>query len=329
MPANPRLLSAIVITFNSAGHVATAMASVRAAARAAGWSVEFVVVDNASADASVEAAGHVAPDAVVIRNPMNAGFGAANNQAFEVARGDYWLLLNPDAALSPDALPPLTAFLDERADAAGVGPSVESAGAAGAESSGMAPSIRSLIGHFLFLNRLLPYDRGGALRGFQLHRRSHPEPRRVDWLGGMALLLRPSAVREVAGFDATIFMYGEDVDLGRRLREAGWTLWLLPAARAKHLVAASQGGVSARWIDAVHDLYARRARRSQLVVFDAVLAAGLAVRALAMAWRRPGHHDVHRRRIGASARRAAHLLTGSIAGGRGRIRSLADDDPTG
>jgi hypothetical protein len=192
----------------------------------------------------------------------------------------------------------------------------------------MAPTIRSLIGHFFFLNRLLPGDHGGAFRGFQLHRRSNLDPRQVDWLGGMALLLRPAAVREVGGFDASIFMYGEDVDLGRRLREAGWTLWLLPQSRAKHLVAASQGGVSTTWIDAVHDLYARRAGRPQLVAFDGVLAAGLALRALAAAWRRPGGPDVHQRRIGASARRAAHLLARSIAGAKRAQRRLAEDDPT-
>jgi GT2 family glycosyltransferase len=129
----------------------------------------------------------------------------------------------------------------------------------------------------------------------------------------MALLLRRSAVRQVGGFDSSIFLYGEDIDLGQRLREAGWTLWLLPEARATHLIAASQGGVSTQWIDALHRLYAQRAPRAQLFVYDSVLALGLALRALSAGLRRSEKRDLHARRMRASARRATDLLITTAA----------------
>ena len=75
-------------------------------------------------------------------------------------------------------------------------------------------------------------------------------------------------------------MYAEDVDLGRRLWRAGWETWLLPDATAAHSVAASSGGVSDRWIVALHHDYARHANRVPVALFDLIAAAGLALRAL-------------------------------------------------
>jgi len=312
MPAG-RLITAIVVTYNSADDVGAALLSIRESAERARVRLETVVIDNASIDATVSVVREVNPSARIIENAVNVGFGAANNQGFEAAEGEYWLLLNPDATLDGRALSELVAFLDRHPDAAAVGPSVESAGAGAAESAGMAPSLRSIAGHFLFLNRLLPGDLGGPYRGLQLHRRAGSRSaRRVEWLGAMAVLLRPVAIRHVGGFDARIFMYGEDVDLGVRLHAAGWSLWLLPTARARHLVAASQGGVSTRWVDAVHGHYARRAGPLRVVAFDAILAVGLGIRALASTSSGSDGRQLHRRRVRASAGRAVRLLGGSV-----------------
>lgn len=310
--ATQRVITAIVVTYNSADVVEPALRSLHASAAAAHVGIETIVVDNASRDGTLGVVRQADPNAIVIENRTNVGFGAANNQAFDAGTGEYWLLLNPDATLGRRAIADLVAFLDARPDAAAVGPSVDSAGAGAAESSGMAPSLRSVVGHFLFLNRLLPGDWGGAYRGVQLHRRRSARARRVEWLGAMAVLLRPSAVRRVNGFDASMFLYGEDVDLGMRLCAAGWSLWMLPGTRARHLVAASQGGVSTRWVDAVHDLYARRAGWVSMILFDAILAVGLSLRAIAAGRAGSDAAERHRRRVRASASRAAYLLRRSL-----------------
>jgi GT2 family glycosyltransferase len=145
----------------------------------------------------------------------------------------------------------------------------------------MQPGIRSAIGHFLFVNRFLPGDRGGRLRGFQVRATTGSTPRQVEWASAAVLLARASAIRSVGGFDPSIFMYGEDVELCGRLVEAGWTVWLAPAAIASHAIAGSQGGVTARWVDGLHRLHARRAGRASIVVLDLIIAAGLGTRAVA------------------------------------------------
>ena len=307
-------ISLILVTYNSRGLVDAAISSAEAAAREAGIDLEIVVVDNASADGTADHIAERYPSARLIRNVRNLGFGRANNQAFREATGDYWLLLNPDATLEPDALSYLVTFIEGRAGVAAVAPTVEDERGGGAESSGMAPGTRSLVSHFFLLNRLLVGDHGGPWRGFQLARRPGLGPRPVDWLGAMAMLARPASIAEVGGFDERFFLYGEDVDLGERLRVNGWELWLVPAARARHLIAGSQGRVSSRWVQALHDAYAVRSGRARTVLLDLVLAIGLLARAAAAT--ATGGDTFHRRRMRAAARSALRSLGRSIRGPR-------------
>ncbi|MDQ3871546.1 MAG: glycosyltransferase, partial [Chloroflexota bacterium] len=277
--------------------------------------LELIVVDNASSDGSANLVADLHPAARVVRNPVNEGFGAANNRAFELASGSVWLLLNPDAVLEADALGHLLSFLASHPRAGAAAPAIASPGHGAAESCGMAPGLRSAIGHFLFVNRLLPDDRGGAWRGFQLHRRKDLRPRRVDWASAAALALRPAAVRAVGGFDPSFFLYGEDVDLGERLGRAGWDVWLVPSARAHHLIAASQGGISTRWLDGIHAVYARRANRAGTVAFALVIALGLSLRAAMASLPRAGASRLHADRMRAASFRALRLARRSLATG--------------
>lgn len=310
-------VSVITVTFNSAHLVLRALESAERAAQEANVGLELIVVDNASSDRSADVVAERYPEAIIIRNPRNLGFGVANNQAFERASGDVWMLLNPDAILDTAALWRLTDFLRKHPSAAAVGPSVYTPGTGGAESCGMSLGLASAMGHYLFLNRLLWGDMGGPWRGFQLRRRPHLGPRRVDWISGAAAALRPAPVRAVGGFDPTLFLYCEDVDLGERLRLAGWELWLVPGARATHLIAGSQGQVSTRWLDAIYDLYARRAGRLRLAGLQLILALGLSVRALVFSARRSSAAQLLQgRRMRASAARSVVLLARAIVGCR-------------
>lgn len=300
------LLTVITVTYNSVRLVDSALRSAQLAAKRAGVEAELIVVDNASGDQTATIVGELFPQARVIRNAENIGFGRANNMAFELANGDVWLLLNPDATLLPDALVPLLQFLDQRPAVGAVAPAIDTPWQGGPEVAGMEPGIRSMVGHFLLLNRLLWRDRGGPWRGVMLHRRRHLGPRPVDWLGAAALLVRPNAVRSVGGFDERFFLYGEDVDLGVRLRRAAWELWLIPDARARHLVAGSQGRVSTRWVDAMHDYYASRASTPLVFSYDVVLAVGLTLRVAvrAMLGGGAGEDKVRSQTVRLSAKRA-------------------------
>lgn len=304
MSGSPEVdVTVITVTYNSARDVIDALNSTQAAAQEAGLRVQFVVVDNDSNDGSARVVRRTFPEAIVISNSVNTGFGRAANQAFKRATGRYWLLLNPDARVEKASLGALVSAI-ETLSAGAVAPAI---GEVGAESCGMSPGIRSLAGHFLFINRLMPGDRGGPWRGFQLRRRESGRPSPVDWASAAVLLLRPTAVNAVGGFDPSFFLYGEDIDLGLRLGRAGHRTWLVPSAKAFHRIAGSQGGVSTRWLDAIHAHYRREGNPRLLSIVDLILVAGLTIRAVAATLSR-SKGAVYRRRMRASAMRAWSLL---------------------
>lgn len=313
-------LTIISVAFNSRDQICGALTSATAAASAAGLSYDVVVVDNASTDDSAGALRDCLPDATLMRNRRNIGFGAANNQAFEQALGDRWLLLNPDARIDGECLGHLWQTLTAFPDVAAVAPST-----AGVEDriedGGMLPGIRSIVGTFLFVNRLLPDDRGGPWRGMYVRRRGSG-PREVEWIGGAVMLARPAAIRDVRGFDPSIFMYGEDIDLGARLCRAGWRVMLDPAAHASHAIAGSQGGVSDGWVDGTLVVYGRDVSRRRQLLAAAIMAIGLAIRVAASGGRDP----LHRRRMRSAARRALRWCAGvpRFPRQKSRGRMLAD-----
>lgn len=309
----------ILVSYESRELVPGAIASLRVAAATAGRTLEILVVDNASRDGTADALEAGFPDVRLVRNATNEGFGRANNAAFDLAGGRWWVLLNPDARLAADALAPLLEHLEADPGLAAVGPSIGGAGTEGAESAGMLPSLRSLAGHFLLLNRALGGDRGGPWRGMQIRHRADARPRPVEWLSAAAMIVRPEAIRAVDGFDASIFMYGEDMELGWALIERGWRLAIVPAARADHQIGGSQHPTSTRWIDGIEDFLERRGRsRPAVALALAIIGLGLAIRAVAGA--ATGATAAHRARMRAGA---AHALGGAARRafrGRGRRR---------
>jgi GT2 family glycosyltransferase len=308
-------ISVVMVTYQCASVLRESLGAIVESATAIGAGLDLIIVDNASTDGSVDVAVGVVPAARVIRNRENVGFGRACNQAFAVAVGEYWLLANPDARLEPTALARLVAFARAHPGAGAVAPSLVGAGLERAESAGMIPGLRSALGHFLFLNRLLPDDRGGPWRGVQIRRRASVGPRPVDWASAGLLLVQPAAVRAIGGFDPRYFLYGEDVDLGRRLTLAGWRTWLLPDASVHHAIGGSQGGVSTLWVVGLHDEFGARATRAALVAFDLIVALGLGIRAVvAVTPIARGSRGPHARRMWAAARRALGLAVRTAMG---------------
>jgi N-acetylglucosaminyl-diphospho-decaprenol L-rhamnosyltransferase len=291
----------ITVLYGGRESIGDCIQSALIAALQADLELEVILVDNQPGDGTADAALMVAPDATVIPNAENVGFGRACNQGFAVASGDWWLLLNPDAALDPLALQRMLAFIAAHDRAGAVGATLTSPGRNRATSGGMQPGLRSAMGHFWLLNRLLPGDRGGSWRGLLLHRRDGLGPRRAEWASGGALLASPQAIREVGGFDPTFFLYAEDVDLGRRLGDVGWETWLLPDATGAHSLSASSGGMTDRWYVALHDYHAKRTGRVPLALFDLIAGTGMALRAVTTG------HGRHRRAMLLAAKTAMRL----------------------
>jgi GT2 family glycosyltransferase len=313
-------IAVVTVTYNSGRDAVEALRSAAASATAAGLSVQLVAVDNASRDGSADVVEAAIPEARVIRRGSNDGFGVANNDAFEATRADAFLLINPDARVEIPALGRLAELLSSDPGAGFASPTIRGPGSV--ESAGMHPSIRSLLAHYAGLNRLLPDGGRGPWRGLALPGRKTPEPVPVDWASGAAIMIRADAITRSGGFDPAIFLYGEDIDLCRRIRDAGYGGWLVPTAVAWHSIGGSSDeAVSTRWIDGLHRVYARdggRLLRMRLVAFDLVLAGGTGLRALAAGLSgrvRPAGDraaaEAHRARMARAAGRALRLAAGA------------------
>jgi N-acetylglucosaminyl-diphospho-decaprenol L-rhamnosyltransferase len=235
-------LSVIVVNWNVQDLLRTCLASLEAelgmtSPGAAGKGTEIIVVDNASADGSVEMLRAEFPHVTTISNQHNAGFGAANNQALAQSNGRYVLFLNPDTEVKPGAIRRMLAFIEQRPQAGCAGPRLLNPDGSIQSSRRSFPGVATAFVESTVLQR---YCGGlGALRRFYSGRGDEHEPQRVDWLVGACLLMRRSALEEVGAFDERFFMYSEEMDLCYRLRQAGYEVWFVPEAEVVHHEGAS------------------------------------------------------------------------------------------
>ena len=230
-PASEPVVSAIVVSFNTRAMTLECLDSLTAALT--GLPAEIVVVDNDSEDDSVAAIAASFPGVQVICNDRNTGFGAANNRGMKVARGEFFLLLNSDAFPEPEAIHELVEFLSENSRAGVVGPRTLNADGTLQVSCYRLPSPFHAWLENLWLSS-----------GYS--RWPHDRRREVEFVIGACMLVRGAAVEEVGGFDEGFFMYSEEADWERRMRDRGWSIHFIPEARVKHLGGASGANDPAR-----------------------------------------------------------------------------------
>ncbi len=207
-----------------------------------GASAEVFVVDNASRDGSVAAVREAYPLVTVIANDANVGFGSANNQAMARATGEFLLLLNSDAFVTPGTVAALVASLRERPDCAVAGPRLLNGDGTLQPSCYRYPSPSRAWFENLWLSAALP--RHPVVGDYR--RWAHDAERDVDWVIGACFLVRRAAYEQVGGFDERFYMYQEETDWQRRMKDKGWKIHFTPSAQATHLGGASGASESAR-----------------------------------------------------------------------------------
>lgn len=231
-------LSIIVVSWNTCDLLRNCLQSVeRALISFPDGSVETLVVDNCSQDQSVSMARQEFPQVRVIENVENVGFARANNQAFRVASGDYVLLLNPDTVVDQDALRILVDFADAHPMVGIVGTRLLNPDGTLQPSCYPFPTLSRESWRLFHLDRLVAYGT------YAMHYWPLDQSRPVDVVQGAALLLRRTAVDGAHLLDEDYFIYTEEVDLCRRVRQAGWQIHWLPQSKVIHY-----GGQSTRQV---------------------------------------------------------------------------------
>jgi N-acetylglucosaminyl-diphospho-decaprenol L-rhamnosyltransferase len=224
------LVDAVVVSYNSGVHLRSCIEPLAAAEE-----IRVIVVDNASADGSLETVAGLDLTAIQLRS--NGGFAHGCNVGWRAGTSPFVLFLNPDASMQPEAILQLVRVLHERPAAGAAAPNVVNEDGSLAFSLRWFPRLRSTYARALFLHRLFPRARwtDELIRDASFYERGHA----VEWASGACLLVRRSALERIGGWDEQFFMYCEDIDLCRRLWASGSEVWYEPSVVCPHLGGAS------------------------------------------------------------------------------------------
>jgi GT2 family glycosyltransferase len=257
-----------------------------------GVHVETVVVDNASTDGAAEMVARDFPQVVVIRNALNVGFAAANNQAADRACGRYLFFLNNDTVMPANTLRRLVTFADAHPEVGMIGPRLRDARGALQISYRRRPTVGALLHRTMLLRWT------GLLRDtYRRYRRGDFDPkaqRCVDVLMGAAVMLPQEVFFECGRWDEAFAFGGEDIDLSARVGRRHAVVYL-PQIEITH-----HGRVSSRLnvtfaepnvqVGYVRFLRKAGAGRAALIAYKLVVTCDAPIHCLAKwvqyAWRR-------------------------------------------
>jgi N-acetylglucosaminyl-diphospho-decaprenol L-rhamnosyltransferase len=224
------LTSVVIVAADSGAALAECVAGVLASSA----EVEVIVADNASSDGSVDAvAARFAGDARlrVTRNARNLGFGGGCNRGAAVAAGDTLLFVNPDCEVAPGVITRLRAAIGPGVGLLGVA-IVDAHGIPEPASRRRDPTLRRSLMTLTGLARFEP--RSPAFAGVTLPPSAARESETVDAVSGALMLMPRGVFEQVGGFDEGYFLHAEDVDLCRRVRDAGFRVVCLNSITVMH-----------------------------------------------------------------------------------------------
>lgn len=222
----------VVVSYNSRPHLRDSVARLVNSSK-----INVIVVDNASTDDSLATISDL-PVTTVPRT-TNAGFAAGCNAGWRAGDAPYVLFLNPDAILDERSLSTLVSALQANESLGAVAPRIEHPDGSLAWSQRRFPRLRSTYAQALFLHRVFPHEQWSdeMIREAAAYARSGAP----EWVSGACVLVRRAALEALEGWDEGFFLYCEDIDLCRRLRDLGYGIRYEPLARAIHEEGASAG----------------------------------------------------------------------------------------
>lgn len=243
-------LAIVVVSYNVCDLLRRCLKSVFASQ--GDFSFQVCVLDNASADRSVPMVRDEFPQVHLIASQKNLGYSAGNNAAlrsfgrWQPQDGEddfrpparYALLLNPDTELPPTALRDMLAFMDDHPKTGAAGPKlVLPNGDLDMACRRSFPSPEIIFYRVIQLSRLFPKSR--RFGRYNLTYLDPDELTEVDSVVGAFMMVRAETLTQVGLMDERFFMYGEDLDWAKRIKEAGWKVFYNPGVQVLHVKRAS------------------------------------------------------------------------------------------
>lgn len=218
-------LSVIIVNYNVKHYLEQCLLSVQRALQ--GIDSEVYVVDNHSADGSVEYLKPRFPWVHFVASNHNLGFARANNRAIRLCKGEYVLLLNPDTIVAEHTLREAVTWMDTHPDGGSLGVRMlDVSGRSARESRRGVPTPMVAFYKMAGLCERLPAHRrfGHYYMGYL----PWDKPARIEVVSGAFCMLRHTVLDKVGLLDEDFFMYGEDIDLSYRVLKGGFHNYYLP-----------------------------------------------------------------------------------------------------
>ncbi len=220
-------ISIIIVTYNVREYISHCLDSIKSSVSE--LSYEIIIVDNASTDHSVELIKEFYSDVIIVKNSLNLGFSKGCNIGAKQAKGQYLLFLNPDMIIGQDSLMKFYEMAKSKTyrDVFG-GELYDGSFDYLPESKRFFPTISSS------LIRLFRIDKMVSIKDYRYYHSKSTDIEPVEVLTGALIFIAKSFFNEIGQFSEQYFMYGEDIDLCKRISQYGGQCWLAPQIKVIH-----------------------------------------------------------------------------------------------
>jgi GT2 family glycosyltransferase len=242
-------LDVIIVNYNSTSYLLHCLGSIYEG-RGSG-AVKIFVQDNGSAD-DVTRIHAEFPDVILHENGVNLGYGKAVNKGLAECSSRYVMVLNPDTVVRDGFVEAALHYMARNPDVGILGPKITDPNGSVQGSARSFPTVLTgLFGRSCLISRWFP---GNTLSRKNLVACGSDgrSPMEVDWVSGACMVVRKKAVDDIGLLDDRFFMYWEDADWCKRMREAGWKVVYFPQASVVHHVGASSKSVRVRSLVEFH-----------------------------------------------------------------------------
>ncbi len=224
-------ISVCIVTLNARDYLRDCLDSIESSA--SNLKVEVIVVDNHSSDGTLEMLEKEFDWVKVIKNEANEGFARPTNKALRLAKGRYYLLLNPDTLVLDDALQVLSNFLEAHPEIGVCGPKALNRDGTMQKACRRGVSRPwAVFTYFSGLSTIFPHSK--LLGGYLLNYIDEDAIHEVDGVSGSCMLIRREVTEAIGFLDERYFAYQEDADFCFRAKKAGWKVYYCPEAKITH-----------------------------------------------------------------------------------------------
>lgn len=234
-------LSIIIVNFNTKDFIKQCIASIIGSSFEREF--EIIVVDNASTDGSVEdiqKTTSLTQNFFLIENKENVGFSKANNQGIGVAKGSYFLFLNPDTVFSTDTLETVISFMEKHPDVGVATARINLPNGTLDEACHRGfPTPWNAFCYFSSLSKLCPKSK--LFAGYQMGWLDLSTTHEVESVCGAFMMVSRQAGDQIGWWDEDYFWYGEDIDFCYRIKQKGLKIYYIPSASITHYKGVSGG----------------------------------------------------------------------------------------